>query len=228
MAVVFIVEDDSVLRTELAALLSGAGYEPVAAHSFVEAAAEAIALAPDLVILDLSLPGISGHEICRSIRASSKVPIIMLTSSDSERNEVLGMNLGADDFVAKPYRPAALLARIASILRRHGEAQAPATLELRGVRLDPIRNEVTYMGRTEAITRNEATILALLMANPGQVISRQELMVELWQSDVFIADNTLAVNIARLRRKLSALGIPDSFLTTRRGQGYVVGAKDLP
>lgn len=226
MATIFIVEDDATLRRELCVLLSQAGHTPVVATTFSDAAAEAIALDGDLVILDLKLPGAHGLDICREIRASSDVPIIILTSSDSERDEVLGMNLGADDYVTKPYRPAALLARIDAILRRGGLAQAPAALVVDGVKLDQIRCEVSFDGRTTLVTRNEARILALLMDNAGQTISRQELMVELWHSDVFIENNTLAVNITRLRRKLDKIGIPADFLETRRGAGYVVGAKD--
>ncbi len=226
MATIFIVEDDPTLRTELAALLESKGHVAIAALQWSEAGAEALALVPDLVVLDLTLPGASGLDICREIRESSSVPVVMLTSSDAESDEVLGMNLGADDFVTKPYRPAALMARIDSLLRRAGAVGAPGTLNVDGVGLDQIRNEVSYDGRTADVTRNEARILALLMANAGQAISRQEIMVELWQSDVFIEDNTLAVNITRLRRKLASLGIPDSFLETRRGIGYVVSPKD--
>ena len=143
------------------------------------------------------------------------MPVIMLTSSDSEFDEVLSMNLGADDYVTKPYNPAVLLARIQSVLRRTQRTEPPTRIEHRGVVLDVARRSVD-------LTRNELKILHMLMANHDTIISRQELMVELWQSDAFIDDNTLTVNINRLRKSLASIGVPDDFLVTRRGQGYVV------
>lgn len=223
MPKVFIVEDDAALRDELARLLALQGYECALCADFPRAADEALAAAPDCVLLDLALPGVHGHEVCRDIRRKSQVPIIMLTSSDSEFDEVMGMNLGADDYVTKPYSPAVLLARVQSVLRRAGLAgdeQAP--IERAGVRLDLARAEATYCGSTVELTRNEVKILHVLMASAGAIVSRQELMVELWQSDEFVDDNTLTVNVNRLRKSLASIGVPEGFLATRRGQGYTV------
>lgn len=216
MARLFIVEDDASLRENLVRMLKLKGHECLCCGSFANAAGEALAACPDCVLLDLSLPGAYGHEVCRSIRQGSNVPIIVLTSSDSEFDEVMSMNVGADDYVVKPYRPAALLAR-------SGAADsARRQLERDGVLLDPVRAEVSYRGKTVELSRNELLILRILMENAGSIISRSELMDELWQTDAFVDDNTLTVNVNRLRRSLQSAGIPDDFITTRRGLGYVV------
>ena len=204
MARLFIVEDDASLRENLVRMLKLKGHECLCCGSFANAAGEALAACPDCILLDLSLPGAYGHEVCRSIRQESNVPIIVLTSSDSEFDEVMSMNVGADDYVVKPYRPAALLARIDRALARGGSADsARRQLERDGVLLDPVRAEVSYCGKTVEL-------------------SRSELMDELWQTDAFVDDNTLTVNVNRLRRSLQSAGIPDDFITTRRGLGYVV------
>ena len=210
MARLFIVEDDASLRENLVRMLKLKGHECLCCESFANAAVEALAACPDCILLDLSLPGAYGHEICRSIRQGSNVPIIVLTSSDSEFDEVMSMNVGADDYVVKPYRPAALLARIDGRLE-HG-----------GVSLNPVRAEVSYRGKSVELSRNELLILRILMENAGSIISRSELMDELWQTDAFVDDNTLTVNVNRLRRSLQSAGVPDDFITTRRGLGYVI------
>ena len=160
--------------------------------------------------------------MCRDLRRASDVPIVMLTSSDNEFDEVMSMNLGADDYVTKPYNPAVLLARIQSVLRRAARTEPPARIEHKGVVLDVAKSRVEYEGRGVELTRNEFRVLHLLMENKGAIISRQELMMELWQSDAFIDDNTLTVNVNRLRKSLASIGVPEGFLATRRGQGYLV------
>ena len=223
MARLFIVEDDASLRENLVRMLKLKGHECLCCGSFANAAAEALAACPDCILLDLSLPGAYGHEICRSIRQGSNVPIIVLTSSDSEFDEVMSMNVGADDYVVKPYRPAALLARIDRALTRSGSADpARGLLEHDGVSLDPVRAEVSYRGKSVELSRNELLLLRILMENAGSIISRSELMDELWQTDAFVDDNTLTVNVNRLRRSLQSAGVPEDFITTRRGLGYVV------
>ena len=145
----------------------------------------------------------------------------MLTSSDSEFDEVMSMNLGADDYVAKPYNPSVLIARIHALLRRAAPAAA-ARIERRGVVLDLARSQVSCGGKVAELTRNELKMLHVLMEGAGAIVSRRELMCALWQSDAFVDDNTLTVNITRLRRSLAAIGAPDNFLVTRRGQGYLI------
>lgn len=184
MARLFIVEDDVSLRENLVRMLQLKGHECVCCELFENATAEALAASPDCVLLDLSLPGAYGHEICRSIRQESNVPIIVLTSSDSEFDEVMSMSVGADDYVVKPYRPAVLLARIDRALARSGSADPMRRqLEHGGVSLDPVRAEVSYRSNKVELSRNELLILRILMENAGSIISRSELMDELWQTD---------------------------------------------
>lgn len=222
MASLFVVEDDAPLREELMRLLELQGYTTLTSAAFDCIVDEIREADPDCVILDLKLPGDGGHAVCRDLRRSSDVPIIMLTSSDNEFDEVMSMNLGADDYVTKPYNPAVLLARIQSVLRRAARSEPIPRLSCKGVVLDVSRGLVEYGGCSTELTRNELRILHLLMESQGAIVARQELMVELWQSDAFIDDNTLTVNINRLRKSLASIGVPDNFLITRRGQGYLV------
>lgn len=219
MPQIFIVEDDSSLREECRRLLELNGYDVRACVDFSAAAQEALSSRSDLVLLDLSLPGTDGLSVCRALRAASEVPIIVLTSSDSEFDEVMSMNLGADDYLAKPCSPAVLLAHISAVLRR-ANPQMSQTVEYGGVVLDPARSEVSYQGATAVLTRNELRVLGMLIRARGTVVSRADLMYELWQSDEFVDDNTLTVNVNRLRKSLSSIGVPDGFLVTHRGQGY--------
>ena len=222
MARLLIVEDDVSLRENLVRMLQLKGHECLCCESFTNAAAEALTAAPDCILLDLSLPGAYGHEICRAIRQESNVPIIVLTSSDSEFDEVMSMNVGADDYVVKPYRPAALLARIDRALARSGSADsARGQIDHGGVSLDSVRAVVSYRGKRVELSRNELLILRILMENAGSIISRSELMDELWQTDAFVDDNTLTVNVNRLRKKLSAAGL-DDFIATKVGVGYML------
>ena len=220
---IYIIEDDAALRDELAHVLELSGYA-VAAYegTWADTAARALAAEPDCIVLDLKLPGADGHSLCRDIRAKSSVPILMLTSSESEFDEVMAMNLGADDYVVKPYRPAVLLAHLQALLRRTGSGTGDMVIRHQGVTLNIGAGTVTFQGRTAELTRNELRILQTLMRNPGIVVPRSEIMCALWESDAFIDDNTLTVNVNRLRKTLASLGVPDDFLVTRRGVGYAV------
>lgn len=218
MATIYVIEDDTALRDELERLLDLQGFQTAHCTEFANAAADALARNADCVVIDLKLPGASGHEICRDIRASSAIPIIMLTSSESEFDEVMALGLGADDYITKPYRPATLLARIQNLLRRTSAA-APA-LQHNGLTLDEAAGTAEYQGKRTELTRNELRILQMLMRNAGNVVSRQQLMVHLWESDSFIDDNTLTVNVNRLRKKLEELGAGTDVIKTRRGIGY--------
>ena len=213
---------DAVLRDELANLLELNGYEVHCCKDFAHVAQEVLAGDFDCVILDLTLPGTNGHAICRAIRAKSEVSIIVLTSATDEFHEVMSLNLGANDFVMKPYRPAALLARLGVLVARGEQSQQATMLEHRGLTLDLNTCAVTYQGKESQLTRNEQRILTLLMRSAGTIVSRQEIMCDLWESDAFIDDNTLTVNINRLRKKLAQLDVPEEFLQTRRSLGYVI------
>ena len=218
-----VVEDDPGIREGLCALLARNGYEASALDDFADAASQILDAAPDLVLLDLNLPGVDGGYVCREVRAASAVPIIAVTSRDTDMDELITLSAGADDFVAKPYNEQVLLAHVASVLKRsYGDgAAASARLSHRGVTLDTARCEVSYQGRSVELTKNELRILGLLMRSPGAVVSRQRIQEELWASDDFVDDNTLTVNVSHLRQTLAGIGV-EGFIGTRRGLGYLV------
>lgn len=220
MARIAILEDDAAIRDALAELLSRQGHEPVPVTDFMRAVPALLKAEPDLVLLDLGLPGVDGTAVCRGFRAQSNAPIVVVTSRDDELDEVLCMRLGADDYVTKPYSPHVLLARIEAVLRRTGSGAVPL-LRHKGVTLDIEAATVSTDQGSVELTRNELKILALLMRNAGSVVSRSALMCELWDSDAFIDDNTLTVNINRLRQTLERVGARD-LLVTHRGRGYSV------
>lgn len=219
---IYLIEDDTALRTELAHVLELSGYAVAAYEGTWATPRHAPSLPSRRIVLDLKLPGADGHSICRDIRGKSSVPILMLTSSESEFDEVMAMNLGADDYVTKPYRPAVLLAHLQALLRRSASPAAGMTILHKGVTLNMGAGTVEFQGRTAELTRNELRILQTLMRNPGVVVPRSEIMCALWESDAFIDDNTLTVNVNRLRKTLGSLGVPEDFLATRRGVGYTV------
>ena len=218
---IFIVEDDAKIRTELKRLLEKYGYDCITAEDFAHISTLVLQAKPHLVLLDINLPQFDGYQVCREIRAQSSLPIIIVTSRDSEMDELMSMNLGADDFITKPYHTQILLARISSVLKRSYQKEAALTIEHHGVVLDVSKSMVSHEENQAELTKNELRILHLLMENKGKILSRDDLMNDLWQSDEFVDDNTLTVNINRLRKKLEGIGVTD-FLLTRRGQGYLV------
>lgn len=219
---IYVIEDDEAIRRELLELLGRSGFEALACEDFPRAAACALMAEPDLVLLDLTLPGTDGQLVCREIRAASQVPVMVLTSRTTEADEVVAMTLGADDFVPKPYSSQVLLAHIQALLRRAGGgAVAGQVLERGGVTLDLARSQASAGGASVELTKNEMRILGLLMRHAGTIVSREDLMRELWASDAFVDDNTLTVNVNRLRATLAKLGVRD-WLVTHRGQGYSV------
>lgn len=217
---IFICEDDLNMAQDLCGILIKYGYSAVYAQDFSNVAQDIIARAPELVLLDINLPQFDGFHICREVRRVSDVPIIMLTSRESEIDELMSMNLGADDYVTKPFNMQILLAHISSVLRRANRV-IENTLTHRGVMLDPTAGMLRYGEQSMELTKNEQRILLRLMQSKGAIVTRAQLMDALWQDDEFIDDNTLTVNINRLRRKLESVGVHD-FLITRRGQGYMV------
>lgn len=218
VSTIYVIEDDDSLREGLARILEIQGYQVEQCRDFPDAAREAERVSPDLVLLDLSLPGTDGHALCRSIRARSSVPIIVLTSSTSEFDEITSLRLGADGFLTKPYSPMVLLAHVERALSR-GSADA-SVLAWNGLSLDIARSCARHGDGSVELARNESLILAQLLRAKGGIVSRQDLMFVLWQSDQFVDDNTLTVNVNRLRGSLSRLGLPRDFLKTHRGQGY--------
>lgn len=225
MARVFIVEDDEALRRELGRLLQLEGFEVAlcdGAGSESQIAEAALSSSPDCILLDLMLPSTDGHAVCREIRVKSPVPLIMLTASDRELDELIGLGLGADDFITKPYSPATLVARLRAHLRRSAPGAQSLVVEHNGLSLDLASGTASFGGSSTELTRNELRILGALMRSPGSVVTRADLMSELWESDEFIDDNTLTVNVNRLRTKLTSIGAPKDYIQTRRQMGYQV------
>ena len=216
---VFLVEDDQGLREELGTLLTRYGYAWTTTDDYEDVAGQVLASGAHLVLLDLNLPRYDGYHVCRELRRRSDVPIIVVTSRAAELDELMSMNLGADDFLTKPYHTQILLARITRLLQRAYPSAPNPTLSAKGITLDLGRSVVQAKGGEEELTRNEARLLQVMLKNPGRIVTRSELMDALWQSDEFVDDNTLTVNVARLRRKLERLGCV-GVLTVRRGQGY--------
>lgn len=218
---IYIVEDDEIIRNELISFLSKYGYECFSSIDFKNVAEDIIKSSPDLVLLDINLPFNDGFQICLKVRKSSCVPIIVVTSRNTPVDELMSLNIGADDFIAKPYDLQVLLAHIQAVLKRTSTSSKNMLLSHHGVTLDILKGKITYNEKEAELTKNELGILHLLMLNKGNIISRDELMNELWQSGEFVDENTLNVNIARLRKKLESLGLKN-YLLTRRGQGYQI------
>ncbi len=216
-----IIEDDVKIRNELALFLSKYSYEVHTPANFENIVTDVISNNPNLILLDINLPKFDGYYFCREIRKVSNVPIIIVTSRNSEVDELMSMNLGADDFVTKPYNTQILLARISSVLKRAYNTEVSQELTCNGVVLNIANSTVNYNGNSAELTKNEVKILNLLIKSSGKIISRDEIMNSLWQSNEFVDDNTLTVNINRLRKKLEDIGVND-FLITKRGQGYLV------
>lgn len=222
MTKILVVEDDHQIQQELVLLLQRNGFEAQALTSFEAVPQQIIAAHLDLVLLDLNLPGIDGQQICREVRQLSNVPIIVVTSRNTDLDELMVLSLGADDFIAKPYNTQILLMHITSVLRRtNSDVTTGAQLSHAGVTLDSSSCKVSANQKSVELTKNELRILSLLMQNAGTVVSRQRIQEELWQSDEFVDDNTLTVNISHLRNTLASIGVED-FVMTRRGLGYVI------
>lgn len=218
MQTILIIEDEQTIREELATLLKNEGYQVRITSEFEIIPEQVRAIRPDLVLLDLGLPGRDGLSFCAAIRQIA--PIIVVTSRTSTLDELKALNLGSDDYVTKPYNIPVLLARIKAVLRRNGgEMTEPNILETAELQLSLTKGTVTASGRTAELTRNELKILAHLMAHAGEIVSRADLIEALWDSQIYIDDNTLSVNVTRLRSKLEGLGMAD-VIKTRRGMGY--------
>ena len=232
MTRILLVEDEENYRVPLAFSLRRDGFDVVQAADGVEAVEVFEAAGPsgggsiDLVLLDLMLPRLSGIEVCRRIRRTSTVPVIMLTARDSEADTVVGLRIGADDYVTKPYSYRELLARVNAVLRRsHGEEQEPAepVLEVGRVRMDVERHEVTVDGEAVAMPPREFELLELFMRNPGRVLARGEIIDRVWGADYVGDTKTLDVHVKRIRAKIEVEPGEPKLLITVRGVGYKTG-----
>lgn len=218
MQTIMIVEDDPVIREELTFLLENEHYQVITVSDFETVPEQVRCAHPDLVLLDLGLPERDGLSLCGAIRETA--PIIVVTSRSSTLDELRALTSGSDDYVTKPYNIPVLLARIKAVLRRNGAEDAePDVLKAAGLQLCLSKGLLSANGQTAELTRNELKILSHLMTHAGEIVSRAELIETLWDSQIYIDDNTLSVNMTRLRNKLEELGMPD-IIKTRRGMGY--------
>lgn len=216
---IMIIEDDQHTCGELALLLKNEGYLPLPVVDFTDICRQVTQERPDLVLMDIGLPGEDGFSLCAGIRKEIPVPIIFVTGRDSGMDEVRALSLGGDDYITKPYKVPVLLARIKSVLRRTGKIADPDVMEGKGIRLNLAKGSVESKAGTAMLTRNELQIMACLMAHAGEIVSRLDLIETLWENQVYIDDNTLSVNMTRLRGKLAEIDMP-GLITTRRGMGY--------
>ena len=222
MEKIIIVEDDKIIREELQSFLSKYGYEVVAPSEFENTVEFILNENANLVLLDINLPVFDGYYICREVRKKSEVPIIVVTSRDSDMDELMSINLGADDFVTKPYNTQILLARIGALLKRSGSNTVSTNiLTYKDFQLNLSNATVLYNGKEIDLTKNEVKILSYLINHKGEIVSRELLMEYLWTSEFFVDDSTLTVNITRLRKKLEEIGI-ENVIETRRGLGYIM------
>ena len=224
---IIIVEDEENIRKELKQLLQNAMYEVTTIESFSDVAGQITRMEPmpDLVLLDLNLPEESGFAICTKIREYSEIPVIFLTSRTDSMDELTGILKGADDYITKPFNPPILLARIGVVLKRTTDKNAEKSrgnalnMEYKGVILNVVGGCIEHEGKKTDLTKNELKILHLLYQKKGEIVPRLDMIEYLWDNEVFIDDNTLSVNVTRLRGKLADIGVTD-FIETKRGMGY--------
>lgn len=221
MKKILILEDEEAIRDELVILLSTSGYSAEGLTSFENSVEDILKAAPDMVLLDINLPHKNGKDILKELRTKSDVPVIMVTSSDAERDELVSIGYGADDYITKPYNPTLLLLRMGNIFKRLGGSSSD-TAEYGDVSIDFRRSMIIAKDGSETVlSKNEMLILSFLYNNKGQIVSRDDLMTDLWNNSEYLNDNALTVNISRLRSKLADSGMENA-IETRKGQGYIL------
>lgn len=219
---IFLVEDDRSIAQAVLTQLQAWGMEAHTVQDFRNVTGEFAACNPHLILMDIGLPFFNGYHWCQEIRRVSKVPIIFISSAADNLNIVMAMNMGADDFIAKPFDLNVLMAKVQALLRRtYDFADSVPVLEHRGALLNTGDNTLTYRGERISLSKNEFRILLILMESKGRVVSREKLMEALWESDSFVDENTLTVNVGRLRKRLENAGLSD-FITTKHGIGYII------
>ena len=219
---VFIVEDDKGIADGIASCLGNWGMEGRTVSDFMKVLDEVNEYEPHLIIMDITLPYMGGYHWCREIRKTSSVPIIFISSATDNMNIIMAINMGADDFIAKPFDQSVLIAKVTALLRRtYDFSQASATLEVAGAVLNTNNNTLTYNGTEIDLARNEYKILLTLVQNKNKVVSREKLMEALWETDCYVDENTLTVNVGRLRKTLEGIGLKD-IIKTKFGVGYIL------
>ena len=213
----FIVEDDKSICMELVEILENEGYAASYLTDFEHSKEGILAARADLILMDINIPGINGRNLLKEIRKESDIPVIMVTSRTSEMDEVLSMSYGADDYITKPYNPTILLLRIAAVLKRMEGSQNAASY--RGAEVNFSKGTIRLGEKEQVLTKNEMIIFQRLLSSKDKIVSRDEIMTDLWDNEEYVNDNALTVNISRLRTKLAELGLPDA-IETRKKQGY--------
>ena len=223
---ILIVEDDEVIAHSIQKLMGDWGWEACCVEDFSKVLDTFASYNPHLVILDIALPACNGFYWCMEIRKISRVPVVFLSSASDNMNIVIAMNMGGDDFIAKPFDRSVLAAKIQAILRRTYDFAANTELIAhKGAVLNTADATLTYEGQHIDLTKNDYKILKMLLENKGKTVSRDALMTRLWETDCFVDENTLTVNITRLRKKLEQAGLTD-FIVTRKGMGYLISDED--
>ena len=218
---ILIVEDEPLIRNELTILLQSNGYETAAPDEFSDVTGQIKAEQPHLILLDIKLPGTSGFSLCTQIRTFSEVPIIFVTSCNTDMDELNSIMLGGDAFITKPYNTAILLAKIASLLRRAYPVKQSEQMVCGGAVLRLESSSLDYHGQSVELTKNELKILYYLFKNAGKICARGDLVEFLWDNQLYVDDNALSVNINRIREKLAGIGLTD-FIKTKHRQGYTI------
>ncbi len=219
---IYIVEDDKGIAEGIRSCLGSWGMEGRIVSDYMKVMEEVTEYEPHLIIMDITLPYMGGYHWCQEIRKTSNVPIIFISSATDNMNIVMAMNMGADDFIPKPFDQSVLIAKVQALLRRtYSFSQGPSTLQANGAVLNTNDNTLTYNGNKIELARNEYRILLTLMQNKNKVVSREKLMEALWESDCYVDENTLTVNVGRLRKTLEGIGLKD-LIKTRFGMGYIL------
>lgn len=221
---IFIIEDDKALSREISLTLSKWGYDVKEVENFENITDEVLNTNPKLILMDINLPCYDGFYWCSQIRNFLKVPIIFISSRDNDMDIIMSVNMGGDDYITKPFSPQVLVAKIQAILRRtysYNSDVKSEVIKFKDITLNIVESKVYFNNENTELTKNELKIMKILMENQEKIVSRDEIIEELWDTDEFISENTLTVNVNRLRKKLDIMGLSD-FILTKKGQGYMI------
>ena len=219
---ILVIEDEPLIRDELTTILSNSGYSVDGIADFSNPVEQIKSAQPDLILLDVNLPGKDGYSLCAAIRSYSSIPIIFITGRNTAMDELQELTLGGDDYIAKPYNIPVMLARIGRLINHRQPEHQKECIEYKGISLNPIAGVLSFGGNETELTKTELKIVYYLFTHAGEIVSRLDLVEILWDNEVHIDDNTLSVNVMRIRDKLQTLGI-DDFIQTTRGMGYRIG-----
>ena len=221
---IFIIEDDQSLSNEIKLALSKWGYSVGQVNDFENITNEVLDSNPKLILMDINLPSYDGFYWCSQIRNFMKVPIIFISSRDNDMDIIMSINMGGDDYITKPFSPQVLVAKIQAILRRtysYNNDLKSDVIKFKDITLNIVEGKLYFKGENVDLTKNELKIMNILMSNQEKIVSREEIIEELWDADEFISENTLTVNVNRLRKKLNSIGLED-VIETKKGQGYII------